>query len=143
MAYLLLSLFILILDQGTKLVVTRTIEPFESITILPFFQLVYVENLGAAFGLFKSFGSLFFVAAAVIAIVLVSVWIIRAKEERFALSLILGGAAGNLTDRLLYGYVIDFIDLHLGRLHWPAFNVADMALTIGISLLFIRIITRR
>lgn len=137
------SAIILILDQATKLIVLRTIRPFEEISLLPFLQLVNVKNTGAAFGLFQSMGNTFFIIVSIIAIGVVSFLMLRGKEDRPYLSLILGGALGNLIDRLRLGYVVDFIDLYAGRHHWPAFNVADSALTAGILLLFVRTLIRR
>jgi signal peptidase II len=102
---------------------------------LPFFNIVYVENIGSAFGMFKSLGNVFFIIVAALAMVFVSILIIKDKDNRLSFSLILGGAAGNLTDRIIRGYVIDFLDMYVGRYHWPAFNVADSALTIGIFLI--------
>lgn len=133
----LISLSIFTLDQFTKYLIKSHVGPYEIIRVLPFFNIVYVENIGSAFGMFKSLGNAFFVAIAVLAIVFVTVIILKGKHDRLALSLILGGAVGNLTDRLIHGYVIDFLDIHVSRFHWPAFNVADSALTIGIALFFI------
>lgn len=133
-----IALIILVLDQTTKYLVKSHISPFEIIRILPFFNIVYVENTGSAFGMFRSLGNVFFIAVAALAMVFVSILIIKDKDNRLNLSFILGGAAGNLTDRLIYGYVIDFLDVYVSRYHWPAFNVADSALTIGILLLMIR-----
>lgn len=137
-----IALIILVLDQTTKYLIKSYISSFEVIRVLPFFNIVYVENTGSAFGMFKSIGNVFFVAVAAMAIVFVSILIIRDKDNRLSFSLILGGAAGNLTDRLIYGYVIDFLDVYVGRYHWPAFNVADSALTIGILLLMIKTVFR-
>jgi signal peptidase II len=85
--------------------------------------------------MFKSFGNVFFMAIASVAIVVVAVLLIKDKENRPGFSLILGGAAGNLMDRFLFGHVTDFLDIYIGKFHWPAFNVADSALTVGIILL--------
>lgn len=138
-----IALIILVLDQTTKYLVKSHISPFEIIRILPFFNIVYVENTGSAFGMFRSLGNVFFIAVAALAMVFVSILIIQDKDNRLNLSLILGGAAGNLTDRLIYGYVIDFLDVYVSRYHWPAFNVADSALTIGILLLMIKTVFSR
>ncbi len=136
-AYLTLSILVLVLDQAAKLIVVRTIQPFEEIRVLPFLQLVNVKNTGAAFGLFQGLGNPFFIAVSLIAVAVVTVMLIRGKEDGLSLSFILGGALGNLLDRLRLGYVVDFIDLHAGRYHWPAFNVADSALSVGILLLLL------
>lgn len=133
--FFLIALFIFILDQFTKYLIKSTVSPYEIIRVLPFFNIVYVENIGSAFGMFKGLGNIFFIIVAALAIVFVTILIIKDKDNRLSFSLILGGAAGNLTDRVIYGYVIDFIDIHVGRFHWPAFNIADSALVVGIALL--------
>ncbi len=125
-------------DQLTKYLVRHYLYPLEIKEVLPFFNLVYVENVGSAFGMFKSLGNAFFIGASAVAILFVAVLIIKDRDDRLGSSLILAGALGNLTDRVLFGCVTDFLDLYAGRFHWPAFNVADSALTIGISLLLIR-----
>ncbi|HKZ56572.1 MAG: signal peptidase II [Nitrospirota bacterium] len=128
----LISLIIIVLDQITKHLVLKYMNPFESIEIFPFLHIVSVRNTGGAFGMFKSVGSTLFIAVSVMAIIFVIWLLIRTKEGYFGLSLILGGAIGNITDRLRYGWVVDFIDFSIGKFHWPAFNVADSALTIGV-----------
>ncbi len=128
----LISLVIIVLDQITKHLVLKYMNPFESIEIFPFLHIVSVRNTGGAFGMFKSVGSTLFIAVSVMAIIFVIWLLIRTKEGYFGLSLILGGAIGNLIDRLRYGWVVDFIDFSIGKFHWPAFNVADSALTIGV-----------
>ncbi|MCX7913021.1 MAG: signal peptidase II [Thermodesulfovibrionales bacterium] len=133
--YIILALFTFLIDQLTKFVVKSHIGPFDTLKILPFFNIVYVENTGSAFGMLKSVGSLFFIAISVIVIIVVSLSLLKEKDSRLGYSLILGGAVGNLSDRVLYGYVIDFLEFHLAGYYWPIFNVADTALTIGIFLL--------
>ena len=103
--------------------------------MLPFFNIVYAENVGSAFGMFKGLGNAFFIAIAASAVVAVVVLIIKDRANALSFSLVLGGASGNLSDRVVYGYVIDFLDVYAGRYHWPAFNVADSALSIGIALM--------
>lgn len=132
--FFLISLLIFAADQATKFLAKSFLFPFRTITVLPFFNIVYVENTGSAFGMFKSLGNVFFIGFSILAAGAVTYFIIREKEHRLALSFILGGALGNLADRILHGAVIDFLDFHWGRHHWPAFNVADSALTIGITL---------
>lgn len=131
---------LIIADQITKLLIIKFIEPYQSLKILPFFQLVNVKNKGAAFGLFQSLGNTAFILISIIAILFILVMLFKTRDDRVSLSLILAGAVGNLIDRVRYGYVVDFIDLHIGKYHWPAFNIADSALSIGIFLLFLRII---
>lgn len=133
--YFILTLIVIFFDQTTKTIIKFSVNPFESIRILPFLNIVYVENTGSAFGMFKSLGSLFFIIFSSIAIIFIGYLLIKEIENRLVYAVILGGAIGNLIDRLIYGYVIDFVDFHIGNFHWPAFNVADSALTIGIFLL--------
>ena len=129
---LLTALVVVIVDQISKYMVRNFLEPLHPIRILPFFQLVSVRNEGAAFGLFKGFGNTAFVIIAIVAIILISYLLIANRENRLGLSLILGGAIGNLIDRIVFGSVTDFIDIFAGNFHWPAFNVADSALTVGL-----------
>lgn len=132
-----IAFVIYVLDQITKYLAKQNISPFESIPVTSFFNLVYVENLGSAFGMFQSMGVYFFIAVAFIATILVTVLILKDPQNRIAFSLVLGGALGNLTDRLVHGGVIDFLDFHAAGHHWPAFNVADMGLTAGILMLLV------
>ena len=136
-SYFILSGLVVILDQITKYLMDRLISPHEAVSVLPFLQLINVKNTGAAFGLFKEFGNFFFIAVSIAAIVFITVMLLRGREHKPGLSLILGGAAGNLIDRIIYGSVRDFIDVYAGGYHWPAFNVADSALTIGIALILL------
>ncbi len=131
-----ISSLIIICDFFTKRAVITNIMPYESINILPFLRLVYVENKGAAFGLFASLGNKFFIVISLITIAVLIIYALKFAKglEIYSFSLILGGALGNLIDRLMIGKVIDFIDVFIGKWHWPAFNVADSALTIGIGL---------
>ena len=133
----LISIIVVALDQMTKYLAINYINPYDSIKILPFLHLVLVTNKGAAFGMFKHIGSSFFIAASVIAIIFVIYLLIRGKEDHLGLSLILGGAIGNLIDRILYGSVVDFIDLSIGKYHWPAFNIADSALSVGVTIILL------
>ncbi len=138
--YFLIALSIFALDQITKYAVKINIHPLDIVEVLPFFNIVYVENIGSAFGMFKSLGNIFFVIIALSAVIVVSYLIVKDSMNRLGLSMILGGAAGNLMDRLIYGYVIDFLDIYIGNYHWPAFNIADSALTGGIFILFVKTI---
>jgi signal peptidase II len=133
--FFLVSLIVLMLDQATKYLVVEHVLPSGAIPVLPFLNLVYVENIGSAFGLFKSLGNAFFVAISFAAIMAVAVIMLKEPSHRLSFSLVLGGAAGNLLDRLMRGYVVDFIDVYVGRFHWPSFNIADSALTVGIIIL--------
>jgi len=117
---------------------------YESIALIPGFNLTYVRNTGAAFSFLSEAGGwqrwFFAVLAFTISIVL-TVWLYRLKKHEtllaVALALVLGGAVGNLIDRLAYGYVIDFLDVYYQSWHWPAFNVADMAISLGVFLMLL------
>ncbi|MFO8090455.1 MAG: signal peptidase II [Desulfatiglandaceae bacterium] len=134
-------LLILLLDQGTKLAIVATLPLYRSVSVIPgFFNLVHVRNRGMAFGLMnRPDGGLFFiflVAASIAAIAVLGYWyLIRGESLKFSvsigISLMIGGAVGNLIDRIRLGEVVDFIDLYLGPYHWPAFNIADMAVSGG------------
>lgn len=134
-----LFLFTLICDQITKFVVINELNLGERINIFPFFNFVRVQNKGVSFGLLS--GSLQPLILTLIACVVVCFLIMYAKENkqyRIPISLILGGALGNIIDRIRYGSVVDFLDFYLAEYHWPAFNVADSAITLGVfSLLLI------
>jgi signal peptidase II len=133
---------VILLDQATKYAAASAISPVEPMELLPFLNLVNVRNTGAAFGLFAGLGNLFFIAVSFAAVAFIGYLALAGTEGRFALSLIFGGAVGNLIDRLALGYVRDFVDVHVGTYHWPAFNVADSALTVGIILLLLGSIPR-
>jgi len=137
------ALILLALDQLTKYYVETHIGPYDAISVTSFFRIVYAENIGSAFGLFKSLGSTFFILVSSAAVIALSVMIVKDTANRLSYSLLLGGAAGNLLDRLMRGYVVDFLDFHLGTYHWPAFNVADSALTAGILFLFYYAVIKR
>lgn len=139
----LLAAAVFVLDQATKLVILRYVGPHDIISVTSFFNIVFVENTGSAFGMFKSLGNVFFIAVATAAMAVVSYLIIKSREDGIAFALVLGGAAGNLLDRITRGAVVDFLDFHAAGWHWPAFNVADSALTIGVGLLFISVIFRK
>ena len=135
----LIASLVVISDFITKRMILKWVTPYESIDILPFINIVHVKNEGAAFGMFSSLGNSIFVIISIVAIIVIIAYLARIKGrmEIFSISLILGGAIGNLIDRLTVGKVIDFIDFFVGSWHWPAFNVADSALTVGIILFFL------
>lgn len=143
MQYLSIILVVLGLDQLTKFLVVSSLSLYEQREIIPgFFNLVYVTNPGAAFSLFADIESpwrhYFFVTVAILALVFLSIYWFqlhrRAPMQGFAIALIAGGALGNLVDRVRTGAVIDFIDLYWRTYHWPAFNIADSAICIGVGL---------
>jgi signal peptidase II len=132
---LLIVATVIALDQITKYMIVTSFNAYDSIEIFPFLNIVSVRNTGAAFGMFRSFGSGFFIIISVAAIIFIAYLIMRNAYNFIGLSLILGGAVGNLIDRLYYGKVVDFVDFFVGNFHWPAFNVADSSLTIGIGII--------
>jgi signal peptidase II len=142
LVWLWLSLLILVLDQITKLVVIEYMTPYvDVIPLTSFFNLVHVHNTGAAFSLFADqpgWQRSFFITVAFVASMVI-LYLLNKKNERrlfsISLALILGGAIGNVIDRILYGHVIDFLDIHVGGWHWPAFNVADAAISVGAGML--------
>ena len=140
--WLWLSALAIVLDQASKLAVDSTMQLYESIPLMPYFNLTYVHNTGAAFSFLSEAGGWqrwFFAALAFIISAVLSVWLARLQKHEtllaIALSLVLGGAIGNLIDRLAYGYVIDFLDIYYNNWHWPAFNIADSAITLGVGLM--------
>lgn len=140
--WLWLSALVIVIDQITKRIVDTTMQLYQSIELIPYFQLTYMRNQGAAFSFLSGAGGWqrwFFIGLAVIASVFICFWLKKLNRsqrwEAIAWSLVLGGALGNLIDRILYGYVIDFLDVYVGDWHWPAFNVADSAITVGVVML--------
>ncbi len=136
-AYFMLAFAVFLLDQGTKYFIIRNFSLYQVINVMPFFNLVYYRNVGSAFGMLKGLGNPFFILVSAAAIVAIAIMIIKDSGSRTGFSLILGGAAGNLADRIMHGYVVDFLEVYADRFYWPAFNVADSALTIGIMLLIL------
>jgi signal peptidase II len=140
--WLWLSGLVLILDQGSKLLVDSTMQLYESIAIFSSFNITYAHNPGAAFSFLSDAGGWqrwFFAVLAVVMSVVLSVWLSRLQAHETwlaaAVSLILGGAVGNLIDRLAYGYVIDFLDFYYGGWHFATFNIADSAISVGVAIL--------
>ena len=142
--WLILSLLVVVLDQLSKQLAEASLLVFERVPLLPGFNLTLVYNEGAAFSFLSDQGGwqrwFFVVLATVVTLVLVF-WLSRLKRSErlmaIALGLIIGGALGNLIDRVLWGHVIDFIDLYYRQWHWPAFNVADSAITLGVVFIFV------
>ena len=138
-----LAALLVLADQATKALVLSRFALGERLALAPFFNLVFVYNPGAAFSFLSEAGGWqkpLLVAFALGAAVLVSVLIVRRPGERLlctGLALILGGALGNVIDRLRFGQVVDFLDFHAAGWHWPAFNVADSGITIGAVLLIL------
>lgn len=135
---------VLILDQVTKFIVEKHIRLYEVIVVLPgFFNLTHVRNKGAAFGILSSapgmWRSIFFVTVTLFAVAVIGLLIRKTRERLLvaAFSLIIGGAIGNVIDRIRYGEVVDFIQWYVKSYYWPSFNVADSAISIGVALLAI------
>ncbi len=130
---------VIVVDQVSKIIVLSALGPFQGVSVTPFLNLVVVLNTGISFGLFASEGELaryLLVALALIVSIILMRWL-ASSTNRFvcvALGMIIGGAFGNVIDRLVHKAVVDFLDFHLYGWHWPAFNVADSAITIGVAL---------
>jgi signal peptidase II len=148
--WLWVSAVILVVDQGTKLLADTMLALHESIVLLPVLAIRKAYNRGAAFSFLgdaSGWQRWFFIVLAIGVIILLVVWLRRLpaghKWTALALALILGGAAGNLVDRVVYGHVIDFIDVFYGSWHWPTFNIADSAITGGALLLLLEAFSGR
>ena len=148
---LLIALAVLLLDRITKWAIAQTIPLEDAANIIPgFFRLTHLENTGAAFSLFADSSSpfrttlLITFSVAALAVVSVLLWKDRSvfHSGTLALSLILGGAVGNLWDRVSDGKVTDFLDFYIGVHHWPPFNLADSAIVVGALLLFMRMLRK-
>ena len=138
-----LALIILILDQFTKVLILGYYKLGDSTYVTSFFNVVRVHNTGAAFSFLASAGGWqrWFFTAIGVAATLFILWLLRSHSGQrlfsFALACVLGGAVGNVVDRLLHGYVVDFLDFHYAGWHFPAFNVADSAITVGAACLIL------
>jgi signal peptidase II len=143
-AWLWLSAAVIALDQATKFLVTRFFELYERVEVLPILDFTLLHNTGAAFSMLANASGWqrpFFVVLGLVVSLMLVVWIWRSprgdKLLPVALALILGGALGNVIDRVRLGYVVDFIHAHWGAAYFPAFNIADSAITIGAVLLML------
>lgn len=140
------SAVVLVLDQATKFYIDGRFNLGESLTVLEhFFNITYVRNKGAAFGILadSNLRIPFFITVSVLAALGILWYMHRLREDQrllhFSLALIFSGAAGNLIDRIRLGEVIDFLDFYWYQYHWPAFNVADSAITIGVGILLVNL----
>ena len=140
--YLFITSLVIFFDQVSKWLMMSWLSLYETVVIMPYFNLTMAHNEGAAFSFLAQAGGWqrwFFIGLALIISVVLFVWLAKLKSteklEAISLSLILGGAIGNVIDRISYGYVVDFIDLYIGHNHWPVFNIADSAICIGAILL--------
>ncbi|KHD07293.1 peptidase A8 [Candidatus Thiomargarita nelsonii] len=140
-----LSLLVVILDQVTKVWISANLALYQSIVVLPFFNLTLLHNEGAAWSILATAGGWqrwFLSGLAIVISGVLMIWLSRLKRQQrwlaCALALILGGALGNVIDRVIYGYVVDFIDVYYNHeWHWPAFNIADSAISVGAVMLLI------
>lgn len=152
MAYLGIIIVVLAIDQLTKMAVVSAFSLYEKVVVLPgCFNLTYVTNRGAAFSMLAEIDSpwrhYFFITVSSLAIILLTILWFRVRQKSpvqgWGLALIAGGAIGNLIDRVRFGAVIDFIDLHWRGYHWPAFNIADSAICVGVGIFMILSLTEK
>jgi signal peptidase II len=146
---ILISGLVVVLDQFTKFLILKLLPVHTSITVIPgFLDITHLHNAGVAFGMFSGNSSntkqLLLMFASLIAVgVLFYLYHQANQTNRFMMAgfaLLLGGAVGNLIDRIYMGKVVDFIDLYIGDMHWPAFNVADSAISVGVTILLYHVI---
>ena len=135
---------IILFDQLTKILVIKNFQLYESMSIFPLFNLTFVVNYGFAFG-FLNNSSLnqIIVICVIFSIIAYFLYLLFKTQDqffRFSLILVLSGAVGNFIDRVIHGFVIDFIDIYLGSYHWPAFNIADSSITLGFILIMFNIL---
>ncbi len=145
--WLWLSALVIVSDQFSKRLIIGSMQLRESIEILPFFNLTLLHNTGAAFSFLANAGGWqrwFFTLIALAVSAVIVVWLKRLpaaeKWQAAALALILGGALGNVIDRMRFGYVVDFLDVYYQQWHWPTFNIADSAITVGVAILVVVIL---
>jgi len=143
-AWLLVAAVVVVIDQWTKVLATENLDLYRPVELTAWLNLTLAHNTGAAFSLLSDASGWqrwFFVAIAVVVGTVVVIWLWRSARHEWpqalALSLVLGGAIGNVADRLRLGYVVDFIDVHAAGWHWPAFNVADSAISVGVVILLL------
>ncbi|MFH2119697.1 MAG: signal peptidase II [Pseudomonadota bacterium] len=150
--FLAITFLVMLLDQATKAWIISTMRIYDSFVVIEgFFSITHVRNPGAAFGFLAGapplFRHIFFLAITVAAIALILHYLRVSRIEEpslvSALALILAGAVGNLIDRIRFGEVVDFLDVYIGSHHWPAFNVADSAITVGAGVLMAVLLRRR
>jgi len=146
MRFVMLIVLVIVLDQLSKLWIVGNFSLYESLPLIPgFFSLTYLTNTGAAFGILAGqpalWRQIFFVGVGLVALVVICFMYRRLRNDstwyEVALAFIAGGAIGNLVDRLRLGSVVDFLDVYVGTHHWPAFNVADSAITVGVAIFLV------
>lgn len=136
-----ISTIIVALDLYTKHLIQQAFAYGEMLTFTSFFDLVHYHNLGSAFGFLNNAGGWqkwFFAVISIVAVIVITYLILKHRNEKlfcWGLALVLGGAIGNLYDRITLGYVVDFLNFHISEHYWPAFNVADSAIVGGVALL--------
>lgn len=143
--WVILSIIVIIIDLATKYLASQNLTYGQPVEILPFFNLTLLHNYGAAFSFLSNANTTWQVivlsAIALIVAIVILIWLARLPKNKnltaCALSLILGGALGNVYDRMIHGYVVDFLDFHINNYHWPAFNIADSAICIGAVILIL------
>ena len=141
--WLWLTGLVIALDQASKWIMVSWLSLYETVAVIPYFNLTMAHNRGAAFSFLANEGGWqrwFFIGLALVISVGLFFWLAKSaktKMEAISISMILGGAIGNVIDRVYFGYVIDFLDVYYGSYHWPAFNIADAAICIGAALLII------
>lgn len=148
-----IAIGIVILDRITKILASHYLSDLDHpVRVIPgFFNLIYSENRGALFGFMHTLSDPFrFITLSlfpIVVVIIVIIILVKASPEEkmlsFGMSFILGGAIGNLSDRFIYGHVIDFLDFYIGRYHWPWFNIADSFITAGIALIFFEMLFKR
>ena len=135
---------IILFDQLTKILVIKNFQLYESMSIFPLFNLTFVVNYGFAFGFLNSSSlNQIIVICVIFSIIAYFLYLLFKTQDqffRFSLILVLSGAVGNFIDRVIHGFVIDFIDIYLGSYHWPAFNIADSSITLGFILIMFNIL---
>ena len=139
-----LFLTLVILDQVTKALVINFFNLYDSVVLLPIMNLTFVVNYGFAFGLLNNPSlNQILVSLVILAIIIYFLYLLIKTQDKIfqlTLTLILAGALGNFIDRIFRGFVIDFIDIYIGKYHWPAFNIADSCITVGFVVLMINIL---
>jgi len=139
-----LAIVVIVLDQLTKYIASTSLEMYQPIAVMPMFNWTLMHNTGAAFSFLHDAGGWqrwFFSVIAIVVSVVIVLWIKRLEQhekwQAIALALILGGAIGNVIDRIWLGYVVDFIQVYYQQWYWPAFNIADSAISIGVVMIII------
>lgn len=146
--FLLICIVAIVSDQISKIIIIKNIPLYASIKIIPgFFDITHLHNMGGAFGLganqSEAVRTFVFIGMAFLALILI-LWFYKTTPKEFvwlriAYSMILGGAIGNLIDRIRMGYVVDFLDVYIKNMHWPAFNIADSFITIGMGIILLHV----